>query len=110
MFVVIMCVFFTVCVLYTQGMGNKEWREVSVYRIDSYYVALSDTKFYVKCTIVLQFCSIFYTLIHNKHFFFFVLVETTSSLTTPCLRACMHSVCNCTFITIVFYCSNYSYM
>lgn len=21
---------FTVCVLYTQGMGNKEWREVSV--------------------------------------------------------------------------------
>lgn len=23
--------FFTVCVLYTQGMGNKEWREVSVY-------------------------------------------------------------------------------
>lgn len=29
--------FFTVCVLYTQGMGNKEWREVRTEKRESVY-------------------------------------------------------------------------
>lgn len=29
-----MLLFSAVCVLYTQGMGNKEWREVSVFIIE----------------------------------------------------------------------------
>lgn len=49
LFIPYVCVFSTVCVLYTQGMGNKEWREVSVLFADHGFchILLFIYKFYI---------------------------------------------------------------
>lgn len=75
-----MSFFFTVCVLYTQGMGNKEWREVSEFSLYSATTAPS----FEKCP--RRFKAVFcFDLMRPNGVMFAHMEEKKNSVTFPTL-------------------------